>query len=79
MPYAVLEKQINALPLEAQKEVAHYVEYLYLIYVTKKRNSSVSERINSFMKENPNAFDEFEPVRNVGLEAVRELTKNDSW
>ncbi len=79
MPFAVLEKQISALPLEAQREVVHYVAYLYSIYNAKKRNPSISERINSFFKENPDAFSEFEPVSNAGIEAIRELTKNDSW
>lgn len=82
MPFAVLEKQISALPLEAQREVVHYVGYLYSLYnskSSKKRKQSISERINEFMKENPNAFDEFAPVQNAGIEAIRELTKNDSW
>ena len=79
MPFAVLEKQISALPLEAQREVVHYVGYLYSIYSAKKGNPSISERINSFLKENPDAFSEFEPVSNAGIEAIRELTKNDSW
>ncbi|MBQ4377696.1 MAG: DUF2281 domain-containing protein [Treponema sp.] len=79
MPFAILEKQISALPYEAQQEVVHYVGYLYSIYNAKKRNPSISEKINAFMKANPDAFDEFEPVRNAGIEAIRELTKNDSW
>lgn len=79
MPFAVLEKQINALPYEAQQKVAHYVGYLYSIYNAKKKQQSVSERINAFMKANPNAFNEFESVQNAGLESIRELTKNDSW
>ncbi|MBP3771288.1 MAG: DUF2281 domain-containing protein [Treponema sp.] len=79
MPFAVLEKQINALPYEAQQEVAHYVDYLYSIYNAKKKQQSVSERINAFMKANPDAFNEFESVQNAGLESIRELTKNDSW
>ena len=79
MPFAVLENQINALPYEAQQEVAHYVGYLYSIYNAKKKQQSVSERINAFMKANPDAFNEFESVQNAGLESIRELTKNDSW
>ena len=79
MPYDVLERQIKALPESAQLEVAHYVGYLFSIYNEKREASSVSERINAFMKENPDAFDEFVPVRECGLEAIRELTKNDEW
>lgn len=80
MAYKVLEKQINALPLEAQREVAHYVSFLFSIYNKKKENKSdIRERINAFMAENPNAFDEFRPMHDVGLESIRELTKNDTW
>ena len=80
MAYKLLEKQIDALPIEAQQEVAHYVGYLYSLYnVRKSRKISVADKINAFMKENPNAFDEFAPVRDAGLQAIRELTKNDSW
>ena len=78
MAYKLLEKQIDALPIEAQQEVAHYVGYLYSLYNARKwQQFSVADRINAFMKENPNAFDEFVPVRDAGLQAIRELTKND--
>lgn len=79
MSYEVLERQIKALPETAQQEVAHYVGYLFSIYNKKQASSDVKERINSFLKENPNAFDELAPVRNCGLESIRELTKNDEW
>ncbi len=79
MPYEVLERQIRALPETAQQEVAHYVGYLFSIYNKKQSSSSVKDRINAFLKDNPNAFEEFTPVTNSGLEAVRELTKNDEW
>ncbi len=79
MPYEVLEKQIRALPEAAQQEVAHYVAYLFSIYMEKPKNEGVTKRVNAFLKENPTAFDEFEPVRKAGLEAIRELTKNDTW
>ncbi len=79
MPYAVLEKQIRELPEAAQLEVAHYVNYLYSLYTEKSKKDSVTERVNAFLKENPTAFDEFAPVREVGVEAIRELTKNDTW
>ena len=78
MAYKFLEEQIDALPIEAQQEVAHYVGYLHSLYNARKRQKlSVADRVNAFMKENPNAFDEFAPVRDAGLQAIRELTKND--
>lgn len=53
---------------------------IYIQFTTpKKKQQSVSERINAFMKANPDAFNEFESVQNAGLESIRELTKNDSW
>lgn len=79
MTYDVLEKQIKALPEVAQKEVEHYVGYLFSIYNEKQQNQSVTERINSFLTANPSAFEEFAPLRDVGLESIRELTKNDTW
>ena len=34
MPYtAILENKINALPQQAFNEVAHYVDYIYTLYV----------------------------------------------
>ena len=79
MSYEILEKQIRALPEEALKELSHYVGYLFSIYNSSDKRDSISSKINEFMNENPCAFDEFEPVRNTGLEAIRELTKNDSF
>ena len=79
MPYEVWEKQFKALPEAAQLEVAHYVGYLFAIYNAGQKSASVKERINSFMSGNPNAFDEFAPAQDAGLEAIRELTKNDEW
>ena len=79
MPYAVLERQIRALPETAQMEVAHYVGYLYSLYNAKPKNEGVTEKVNAFLKENPAAFDEFAHESEAGIEAIRELTKNDSW
>lgn len=79
MTYEVLERQIRALPEAAQREVAHYVGYLSSVYGDGAKNEAVKERIHAFMRENPAAFDEFAPVRGAGIEAIRELTKNDEW
>lgn len=79
MPYEVLEKQIKALPEEAILEVAHYVEYISAVYKVKKSDDSIKNKINTFLQKNPDAFDEFAPVQETGIEAIRELTKNDSW
>lgn len=79
MPYEILEKQIKALPAQAFEEVAHYVEYISAVYKVKQSDDSIKNKINSFMQENPSAFDEFEPVQECGIEAIRELTKNDTW
>ena len=79
MPLAVLERQIRALPEAAQMEVAHYVGYLYSLYNAKPQRDGVTEKVNAFLKENPAAFDEFARESEAGIEAIRELTKNDSW
>ena len=79
MSYDVLEKQIRALPDEAQLEIAHYVGYLFSLYNSNSEKKVISDKINSFLQKNPTAFDEFKNVENAGLESIRELTKNDTW
>ena len=79
MSYDTLEKQIRALPLEAQEEIAHYVGYLFSLYNSVNQKNAISEKINTFMKNNPTAFNEFSDIQNTGLESIRELTKNDTW
>ena len=77
MSYETLEKQIRSLPGWAQQEVAHYVGYLTAQYCGS--DETVSERADAFMRENPTAFGKFMPVREAGIEAIRELTKHDAW
>ena len=79
MSYDTLEKQIQALPLEAQQEVAHYVEYLFALYNSVNQKNEISKRINTFMKKHPTAFNDFSNTQDAGLESIRELTKNDTW
>ena len=79
MSYDALEKQIRALPDEAQQEIAHYVGYLFSLYNSTSEKKTVSEKINTFLQKNPTAFDEFKDFENAGLESIRELTKNDTW
>ena len=79
MSYDTLEKQIQALPLEAQLEVAHYVGYLFSLYNSVNQKNIISEKINTFMKNNPTAFNEFSNTQEASLESIRELTKNDTW
>ena len=78
MSYEVLEKQIKALPAKAFEEVAHYVSYLTALY-ENTQDDSVSQKVDDFLKKNPNVFDEFSGMKNAGLENIRELTKNDTW
>lgn len=79
MPYELLEKQIKSLPEALQLEVVHYVGYLFSLYNKKPSLDSITECANAFLQENPGAFDEFSQLRECGLEAIRELTKNDTW
>ena len=78
MPYDVLEKTINSLPEAALVELTHYVEYLASIY-SQKENQSVTNKINNFLKNNPDCFDEFKTIEKASLSSIRELTKNDMW
>ena len=79
MPYDVLEKTINSLPEAAIIELTHYVKYLASVYSKKENDQTVTNRINNFLKNNPDAFDEFKTMEKASLNSVRELTKNDSW
>lgn len=79
MPYEVLERQIKSLPQEALQEVSHYVTYLAFLYKKREKTESISKKIDAFMKENPDAFNEFKAVQESGIESIRELTKNDVW
>ena len=63
MSYETLEKQIRALPLEAQEEIAHYVGYLFSLYNSVNQKNAISEKINTFMKNNPTAFNEFSDIQ----------------
>lgn len=81
MPYEILEKQIKSLPENAVLEVMHYVGYLASLYSQQEKNKSesITDKINNFLVKNPTAFDEFMPMQNASLGAIRELTKNDTW
>ncbi len=79
MPYDVLEKTINSLPEAAITELTHYVQYLASVYSPKKEKISITNKINNFLKENPNVFSEFKTQEKASLSSIRELTKNDAW
>lgn len=67
LPYDVLEKTINSLPEAALVELTHYVEYLASIY-SQKENHSVTNKINNFLKKNPDCFDEFKTMEKASLQ-----------
>lgn len=67
LPYNVLEKAINSLPEAALVELTHYVEYLASIY-SQKENQSVTNKINNFLKKNPDCFDEFKTMEKESLQ-----------
>ena len=72
MPYKVLEKQINALPEVAVLELTNYVNYLTSVSCTPQKSATLTSKINSFLKENPDSFSEFQKLESAGLQAVRE-------
>ncbi len=79
MPYDILEKTINSLPEAAIIELTHYVQYLASVYSAKETESSITNKINDFLKNNPDAFAEFKTMEKASLSSIRELTKNDAW
>lgn len=45
----------------------------------ESEESDITKKINNFIACNPDAFCEFSDIKKVGLEALRELTKDDEW
>lgn len=67
MSYETVVEQVKTIPEEYLAEVSDYLNYVqYKIKFAKAKQSddSIKSKINSFMEQNPNAFDEFEPVKN---------------
>ena len=80
MSYEVLEKQIQTLPSQALVELSHYISYLQTVYSNEqKTETSISSKINKFLKNNPDCFQEFNQIEKSSLKAIRELTKDDTW
>jgi metal-responsive CopG/Arc/MetJ family transcriptional regulator len=50
-------------------------------YLAKYNGEMITKKLNEvYDKINQNEFyKEFEPISNVALESLRELTKNDTW
>jgi metal-responsive CopG/Arc/MetJ family transcriptional regulator len=56
----------SALYLNALKE-----------YLKKNNRKNITQKLNEVY--NDDYYKEFEPISNVALESIRELTKNDTW
>lgn len=67
MPFEIFAEKVKVLPPRYYAELMDYLEFL----VAK---SQMQEK-----KENIQNTDEFSRFREIGLEAVRELTKDDTW
>jgi HSP90 family molecular chaperone len=46
-------------------------------YLKKNNRNNITQKLNEVY--NDDYYKEFEPISNVALESIRELTKNDSW
>jgi len=47
-------------------------------YLKKYSRKNITEKLNEVYGDD-NYYKEFEPISNVALESLRELTKNDAW
>ena len=47
-------------------------------YLQKHSRKSITEKLNE-VYGNEDYHKEFEPISNIGLESLRELTKDDTW
>jgi len=46
-------------------------------YLKKNSRKNITQKLNEVY--NDDYYKEFEPISNVALESLRELTKNDTW
>ena len=46
-------------------------------YLKKNSRKNITQKLNEIY--NDDYYKEFEPIANVALESIRELTKNDTW
>jgi hypothetical protein len=46
-------------------------------YLEKNNRKKITEKLNKVY--NDDYYKEFEPIANVALEGMREITKNDTW
>ncbi|MDR3337617.1 MAG: ChpI protein [Treponema sp.] len=46
-------------------------------YLEKNNRKKITEKLNEVY--NADYYKEFEPIANVALECMREITKNDAW
>ena len=47
-------------------------------YLQKHSRKNITAKLNEVYGEN-DYYNEFEPISNVAIESLRELTNNDSW
>ena len=47
-------------------------------YLKKTNRKNITQKLNE-VYDDPDYYKEFEPISNVALESIRELTKNDAW
>lgn len=92
MSFDILEKELKTLPEKYQQEIiqstleqielmkykVHFFDKEYKIAVFEKK-ISLTDKINSFLKENPNSFEEFKPNLEANAKRVGEFLKNDEW
>lgn len=76
MTYEMLKEQIKTLPSDAMYRLEVYVAQLCDEYIRRK---NVTEKINTFLDNNPNAFKEFKGENTAAMLHTMELTKNDAW
>jgi metal-responsive CopG/Arc/MetJ family transcriptional regulator len=47
-------------------------------YLKKNNRKNITQKLNEVYGDS-DYYNEFEPISNVALENIRELTKNDTW
>lgn len=76
MSYAVLTEKIKLIPQSYLEEISDFVDYIYL---KSKKEQTKDYDVTSKINEICYKTDFDKNILTLGLESVREFTKNDSW
>ena len=77
MPYAVLEKKIQALPKQGLEELSHYVDYLQFVYRNNEKKERYSDSLRRFRTAHSDFLNDDEATRGLDdfFDSVRDKSE----